>query len=63
MVPNSKRGGIIISDAACMVWFVGFTSQSTVMVMSRRTVHLPTLLTWASLTKRITITSRTYFHL
>ena len=37
-----------------LVWFL--TSQSTAMVMSGRSVHLPTLFTWASLTKRLTST-------
>ena len=30
----------------CLVW--GFTSQSTIMVISRRSVHLTTLISWAS---------------
>ena len=36
------------------VWF--FTSQSTAMVMSGRSVHLTTLFSWASLTKLLTST-------
>ena len=38
-----------------------FTSQSTAMVMSGRSVHLATLFSWASLTKQLTSTSCTYF--
>ena len=45
------------------VWVRGFTSQSTVMVMLRRLVHLTTLFSWASLTKKLTSTSCTYFRL
>ena len=45
----------------CLVWF--FMSQSTVMVMSRWSVHLTTLFSTASLPKRLTSTSCTYFHL
>ena len=44
-----------------LVWF--FTSQSTARVMSGRSVHLTTFFPWASLTKQLTSTSCTYFHL
>ena len=40
-----------------------FTPQSTVMVMSRRSVHLTTLFSWASLNKRLNSTWCTYFRL
>ena len=40
-----------------MLW--GFTSQSTGMVMSRRSVHLASLFSWARLTKRLTSSSCT----
>ena len=45
----------------CFVWFL--MSQSTAMVMSGWSVHLTTLFSWASLTKQLTSTSCTYFHL
>ena len=44
-----------------LVWF--FTSRSTAMVMSGRSVHLTTLFSRASLTKQLTSTSCTYFRL
>ena len=40
-----------------------FTSQSTAMVMLGRSVHLTTLFSWASLTKRLASISITYFRL
>ena len=40
-----------------------FTSQSTAMVMSGGSVHLTTLFSQASLTKWLTSTLCTYFHL
>ena len=39
----------------CLVWCL--TSQSTAMVMLGRSVHLTTLLSWASLTKHVHILS------
>ena len=45
----------------CLVWF--FMSQSTAMVMSAQSVHLTILFSWASLTKRLTSTSCSYFRL
>ena len=44
-----------------VVWF--FTSQSTAMVMSERSVHLTTLFSWVSLTKQLTNTLCSFSHL
>ena len=41
----------------CLIWL--FTSQSTAMVMSRRSDHLTAFCPWASLTERLTSTSCT----
>ena len=49
------------TDVFCL--FCCFTSQSTAMVMSGRSVHLTKLFSWVSLNKRLTSTSCTYFHL
>ena len=56
----SSKGSGKTADV-CLVWF--FMSQSTAMVMSGRPVHLATLISWASLTKRLTSTLCTYFGL
>ena len=45
----------------CLVRF--FTSQSTARVMSGQSIHLTTLFSWASLTKRLTSTLCTYLRL
>ena len=44
-----------------LIWF--FTSQSTAIVLSGRSVHLAKLFSWARLTKQLTSTSCTYFRL
>ena len=52
-----------ISDNSSFCLVRCFTSQSTAMVTSGRSVHLTTLFTWANLTKQLTRTSCTYFRL
>ena len=49
------RCPLILFCFVCLVWC--FTSQSTAMVLSGRSVHLTTRFSWASLTKRLTILS------
>ena len=43
------------------VWFWFFTPHSTAMAMSGRSFYLTTIVSWASLTKRLTSTLCTYF--
>ena len=45
------------------VYFVALRPKSTAMVMARRSVHLTTLFSWASLNKQLTSTLCTYFGL
>ena len=54
-------GPFLICLFVCLFWCL--TSQSTAMAMSGRSVHLTTLFSWASLTKRLTSTLCTYFPL
>ena len=45
------------------VCFVALCPKSTAMVMAGRSVHITTLFSWASLNKRVTSNSCTYFRL
>ena len=47
----------------CLFVFVALRPKSTAMVIAGRSVHLTTLFSWASLNKRVTSNSCTYFRL
>ena len=52
-----------VSNFVCLFDLMLYMSKSTAMVISGQSVHLTTLFSWASLTKRLTSTSCTYFRL
>ena len=58
---TQKRSGV--TGATFVFVFSLIQSQSTAMVMSGRSVYLTIFLSLASLTKWLTSTSFTYFHL
>ena len=55
-----KKLVIIVFFFVC---FVALRPKSTAMVIAGRSVHLTTLFSWASLNKRVTSNSCTYFRL
>ena len=59
---QQKYAKFLIMQRVCLfVCFVALRSKSTAMVMVGRSVHL--IFSWASLNKRLTSDSCSYFHL
>ena len=62
-IGNYLRAEVLYRYLQLFVWFVALCPKSTAMVMAGRSVHLTTLISWATLNKQLTSTLCTYFGL